>query len=61
MADSVPPLIPEPRHPMSMVDGCPNCVSNVEPPFSYHELETGWSCSYICRDCSHIWTTDWSR
>jgi len=44
---------------MSNIDGCPNCVTNAEPPRSATQLEQGWRCAYLCHDCGHAWTTDW--
>lgn len=45
--------------PMAAVDGCPECVANVEPPLSHIVLELGYRCAYLCSDCGHAWTTDW--
>lgn len=46
-------------HGMSLIDGCPACVLNTEPPRSTVRLEQGWRCAYLCTDCGHAWTTDW--
>lgn len=44
---------------MSNVDGCPECVRNVEPPRSAVPVDQGWRCAYLCSSCGHAWTTDW--
>ena len=41
------------------VDGCPNCVANVEPPKSTAVGDDGALCAYLCSDCGHAWTTSW--
>jgi hypothetical protein len=46
---------------MSRADGCPECVLNVEAPKSTATLTTGYRCAYLCADCGHAWTTDWSE
>jgi hypothetical protein len=44
---------------MSNVDGCPECVTNTEPPRSAVPVEGAWRCGYLCAACGHAWTTDW--
>lgn len=44
---------------MSNVDGCPECVTNTEPPRSCVRVDDAWRCGYLCSDCGHAWTTDW--
>lgn len=44
---------------ISAVDGCPECVLNVEPPRSTTTLTDGYRNAYLCSDCGHAWTTDW--
>ena len=41
------------------VDGCPSCVSNVEPPKSSVMDGDSTLCGYLCSDCGHAWTTSW--
>lgn len=55
--DEAPP--PVSIAPLSAVDGCPGCVSNVEPPTSTVALDQGYRNAYLCSDCGHAWTTDW--
>lgn len=43
------------------LDGCPECVLNTEPPRSVTALEKGARAAYLCADCGHAWTTDWSE
>lgn len=45
---------------MSRVDGCPECVLNVEVPVTSIPLtEIGYRNLYICSDCGHTWATEW--
>jgi hypothetical protein len=46
-------------HGMSLIDGCPGCVLNTEPPVAASESASGWTCDYVCTDCGHAWTTEW--
>lgn len=46
---------------MSLADGCPECVRNVEAPKSAVAVEGGWRTAYLCADCGHAWTTDWAE
>jgi hypothetical protein len=41
------------------VDGCPNCVANVEPPVILDRSLTGCVAAYECTDCGHSWETAW--
>jgi hypothetical protein len=41
------------------VDGCANCVTNVEPPEDVQRLTLGCLAYYRCGDCGYTWTTDW--
>lgn len=43
-----------------MIDGCPECVLNTEPPRSSTLLDGAVRCAYLCSDCGHAWTTDWA-
>lgn len=45
--------------PQALVDGCPECVVNVEPPRSVTTLAGYTHATYLCTDCGHAWTTDW--
>jgi len=53
------PPDPPPTLWMAAVDGCPECVLNVEPPTSTVALTNGYRNAYLCSDCGHAWTTDW--
>lgn len=44
---------------MALVDGCPECVSNTEPPQSVETVRNAVHAAYQCSDCGHAWTTDW--
>jgi hypothetical protein len=44
---------------MSLIDGCPECVHNTEPPKSAARVADGWFTAYSCSDCGHAWTTSW--
>lgn len=52
---------PPTSHPgISRVDGCPECVLNVEPPITSIPLGgDGYRNAYICSDCGHSWVTEW--
>ncbi len=57
---TVPSLEPTPIcAPEAHIDGCPNCVQNVEPPRSVAFIEGGLRAAYLCTDCGCAWTTDW--
>lgn len=46
---------------MGRVDGCPECVVNMEPP-NFAELQAdllGYACHYRCTSCRHFWVTSW--
>lgn len=47
-------------HPMSRLDGCPECVLNTELPKSTAPTDNGYRAAYLCNDCGHAWTTDWT-
>lgn len=59
--DNTLEMVGSSAHPvgMSLVDGCPNCVINTEPPTSAAAACEGWACTYRCADCGHAWTTNW--
>lgn len=44
---------------MDHVDGCPQCVVNVEPPKSSVRRGDATLSAYLCSDCGHAWTTEW--
>lgn len=44
---------------MDRVDGCPECVLNLEPPVFATLVGDSWLCTYCCSDCGHSWTTSW--
>ena len=45
---------------MATLDGCPECVLNVEPPSSVHDdPPRGFLANYVCMVCGHAWTTAW--
>lgn len=48
MPDSTDPI-------WSRLDGCPECVRNVEAPHRWH----GRTAFYRCTDCGHEWSTSW--
>lgn len=51
---------PPPEHlGMSQVDGCPECVLNVEAPIASMRITDGYRNAYICRDCGFSWSTEW--
>lgn len=41
------------------VDGCPECVVNVEPPQHVEGTADGVRAHYRCTDCGHEWFTSW--
>ena len=41
------------------VDGCPGCVTNVEPPTALVRYADRCDGSYRCSDCGHTWETSW--
>lgn len=45
---------------MSQLDGCPQCVHNTETPIAAVSEEPGWTCTYRCNDCGHLWNTSWA-
>lgn len=45
--------------PQARIDGCPECVTNTEPPRSVAPTDNGYRCAYLCGDCGHAWTTDY--
>lgn len=46
--------------PWALVDGCPSCVVNVEPPWWVTRRDDGGHlCAYSCTDCGHNWSTNW--
>ena len=47
------------HHPASLVDGCPECVVNVETPSSTYSTPQGTLANYVCLDCGHAWSTSW--
>jgi hypothetical protein len=44
---------------MSLIDGCPECIHNTEPPKSAVRAANGWLTAYVCSDCGHAWATSW--
>lgn len=54
-------IMPASAHmpPPAYVDGCPECVVNVEPPRSVTTLSDVYRATYLCSDCGHSWFTDW--
>ena len=46
---------------MSRVDGCPECVTNVEAPSSVYDTADGFLANYVCQSpsCGYAWTTGW--
>lgn len=44
---------------MARVDGCPECVVNVEAPYVAERVGDEDCCAYACTDCGHWWTTSW--
>lgn len=47
---------------MSRVDGCPECIINVEAPWSSMPVDgavSGYVNTYTCSDCGHSWQTTW--
>lgn len=44
---------------LALVDGCPGCVRNVEPPKMASRVGGAWRCFYDCSSCGNAWTTDW--
>lgn len=48
-----------PTDPWALVDGCPECVANVEPPWFVTTVELSYLCAYHCTDCGHSWSTSW--
>lgn len=44
---------------LAHVDGCPECVTNTEPPEHREATPHGCVCSYKCHDCGHVWETAW--
>lgn len=49
------------RHPerMARVDGCPDCVTNTEPPYVVIDHGTWFTAKYGCETCGHFWETAW--
>lgn len=43
------------------VDGCPECVTNVEPPWAVEGTANDYIAAYLCSDCGHRWTTSWKE
>lgn len=54
------PLEPTWRLGMSRVDGCPECVLNVEMPVTCDLIFEGYRNTYIFTDCDFAWTTEWA-
>ena len=44
---------------MSRVDGCGECVTNVEAPSSVYATPDGFLANYVCLSCGHAWSTSW--
>lgn len=62
--DRLMAIMPDPAGPPSRcaaahVDGCPDCVVNVEPPEHVERRPDGCSGFYRCADCGREWTTAW--
>lgn len=53
-----PPLDPVPNRHVE-VDGCPSCVTNVEPPQNSYQFRDRVIAFYRCTDCGHRWHTSW--
>lgn len=53
--DTLPPPVPIGAY--SRVDGCPECVLNVEPPYAVEASTDGYVAAYLCSDCGHAWMT----
>lgn len=45
---------------MSRVDGCPDCVTNLEPPYRVEQVARGFIAYYGCEACGFFWNTGWS-
>lgn len=66
MAISVPPPGPVPgNNPhhyatrMARADGCPDCVTNTEPPYVVIDHGAWYIAKYGCETCGHFWETAW--
>jgi hypothetical protein len=44
---------------LAHVDGCPDCVLNVEAPEHAETTARGCLAFYRCHDCGHTWETAW--
>ena len=42
------------------IDGCPECVVNVEEPWLHETRPDGCHTAYECSDCGHTWPTNWA-
>jgi len=43
------------------VDGCPECVINVEAAYLHLSFTDACVAAYRCADCGHLWQTSWGR
>jgi hypothetical protein len=41
------------------LDGCPECVVNVEAASMVVRKDGSCIATYLCTDCGHQWTTSW--
>lgn len=57
--DIVTPCARSAQQPQALVDACPECCINVEPPSSVYATDTGWLTNHVCVDCGHAWSTNW--